>query len=148
MAGDFADLKRKLDGVGNALTGAAVRQITTNVAVKSKAAATSAISPKTLSHYGRKSVTVKARFDVKSDHEAELKPTPAGLAALLEKGSGTTWKAPKRRGSARRKRGTVGSYQRGKVPARQAWTKGVSAFAPKVSGWVHDEVARALGSVF
>lgn len=148
MAEEFAELKRKVEEVRKSLDGSALRQITMSVGVKSKGAAMGAIEPKTLSHYGRRGATVKARFDLKSDHEVVLKPTPPGLSALLEKGSGTTWKAPKRRGSARRKRGTVGSYHRARVPARHVWTKGVEAFAPKVPGWVHEEVVRVLRSLF
>jgi len=66
----------------------------------------------------------------------------------LEKGSGTTWKAPKRRGSARRKRGTVGSYTRARVPARHAWSKAAAAVRPQVPKWVDEEVQRILRDVF
>lgn len=142
------DLTRKIVALRSEFEGAALRTITTNVAVRAKTVANDAISPRTLSHYGRRTVTVTARFDVVADGVAVMKPTPAALAALLEKGSGTTWKAPKRRGSKRRKRGTVATYHRAPVQARGAWSKGVSAFAPKVVEFVHNEVVRALGKVF
>lgn len=145
---EFDALTKKVLKVRSELEGARLRKITTNVAVRSKAIANQAIAPKTLSHYGRKAVTVQARFDVVDDGTAVIKPKPAGLTALLEKGSGSTWKSPKRKGSARRKRGTVGSYQRRPVYGRGAWSKGMDAMRPKVAEFVHNEVVRALGEVF
>lgn len=152
MADSLQQAAAKVQRVAEQLSGGALRQVVTRVGARSKAVAIPAIRPNTLSHWGRGrrkgGYRVQARYDLKSDHEAELKPTVPPLAALLEKGSGTTWKAPRRRGSARRKRGTVGTYQRAPVPPREAWTKAsvvVNREAPK---FVDDEVQRVLRSVF
>jgi hypothetical protein len=146
----MAQFRAKLDKLAAKLDGSSLRQITTRVATKSKANAIGAIEPNTLSHWGKggKGYHVQARYEVKSNTTAVIQPTVVPLAALLEKGSGTTWKAPKRRGSARRKKGSVGSYTRAKVPARHAWTKAQEKVIAEVPPLVHKEVRRVLGEVF
>lgn len=150
MADTLPQFEAKLGQVAAKLSGGALRQITVRVATKSKANAIGAISPDTLSHWGRsgKGYHVKARYEVKSNTTAVIQPTVVPLAALLEKGSGTTWKAPKRRGSGRRKKDSVGSYTRAKVPARHAWSKAQAKVVAEVPPLVHKEVRRVLGEVF
>jgi hypothetical protein len=152
MADDLKQFAAKLDRLGHALDGSSLRQITTRVATKSKMVAIPAIQPNTLSHWGRGGKKggyhVQARYVVLSDHEAALRPTVPPLAALLEEGSGSTWKAPRRRGAKRRKRGTVGTYTRTPVPARHAWSKVAPPVAAKVPGFVDEEVQRVLRGIF
>jgi hypothetical protein len=149
------DLTSKLAKLLDEFEGTHLRGITTRVATQAKAITTKAIDPTGLSNYGRGkrkgAGTVKARFDLIGNGHAVLKPAPPALAALLELGSyksGTSWKSPKRRGSKRRKRGTVGSYTRGAVPARGAWSRGTAAAKPEVAGLVHEEVVRAVRKVY
>lgn len=152
MADDLQQMAAKLRKVADQLNGNELRRITTRVAQRAKTVAIPAIDPNTLSRWGRGArkggYKVQARYDVKSDHEAELRPTVAPLAALLEKGSGTTWKAPRRRGAARRRRGTVGTYTRAKVPARESWSKASHVVADKTPGFVDEEVRRVLREVY
>lgn len=149
---DFAAFQRKLDLVGKGLSGSQLRQITTRVGGKAKAAIVPDVHPDGLSNWGRgRGGKVTARYDVKSDSEVAVIPKPPSLAVLLEAGSykaGTTWKAPKRRGSKRRKRGTVGTYTRARVPARHSWSNAVRTNEPKVPRWVDEEVQRLLRQVF
>jgi hypothetical protein len=155
MADSFADLERKLDAVQKGLSGAALREVTTKVGAKAKVALPPKIQPGGLYNWGRGgkrgSYKITARYDVKSDHEVAVSPNPKPLVGLLEKGSykaGTTWKAPKRKGSARRKKGTVGTYTHARVPARNSWSHGVQAIEPQVPVWVEAEVRKILGRVF
>jgi hypothetical protein len=148
MSDSLADVAHKFGQVKEALDGSSLRAITTRVGAKSKTLIVPAISPNTLSHWGRGGKTVKARYDVKSDHLVEILPTMVPLAALLEKGSGTTWKAPRRKGSARRRKGTVGSYTRTAVPARHVWSNAAPVISKAAPGLIHDEVSKVLGRVF
>lgn len=152
MSDSLAEFGQKLDRVGSALDGSQLRGITDRVAAKGKPILSGGIAPNTLSHWGKGGrkggYKVAARYTVLSDHEVKMYPTIPSLGALLERGSGTTWKAPKRKGSPRRKKGSVGTYTRAKVPARESFTKGVDVMGPKVPGLVHDEVVDALRKVF
>lgn len=152
MAGEFAELTGKLDRLHKALDGSALRGITERVGQRSKTVAIPAISPNSLSGWGRRRRgTVKARYILKSDHEVQVSPTVPPLAALLELGSykaGGTWRAPKRRGSTRRAKGSVGSYQRANVPARNAWSKAGDEIKDKAPRFIHDEVERVIGGIF
>jgi hypothetical protein len=148
----LSEVAAKLDKVGKALDGRSLRQITQRVGAKSKPVAAMAVSPNTLSHWGRGGrkggYKVQARYEVLSDHEVALRSTVPPLAGLLEHGSGTTWKAPRRRGSARRKKGSVGTYTRARVPARNAWSKVAGPVAAKAPAYVADEVERVLRGIF
>jgi hypothetical protein len=153
MPDTMAQFTAKLGLLHEQLNGASLRQITTKVAAKSKETAVGAIDPNHLSHWGRgrKGYTVKARYELKSDGQAVVQPTIAPLIALLEDGSGDRWSAPKRRGSARRKKGTAGKrsgYDRRPVPPRHAWTKAVEKIEPPIPGLIHDEVQRVLREVW
>jgi hypothetical protein len=153
MADSWAQFQAKLEAMKHQLDGTALDQITTRVAAKTKTAAVGAISPNTLSHWGKsgKGYTVKARYEMKGPGQAVIQPTIAPLAALLEKGSGDRWSPPKRKGSARRKRGTAGKssgYNRTPVPARNVWTNAIATFEPPIPGLVHEEVQRLLREVW
>lgn len=155
MADSFADVGRKLDTIQKGMNGSSLRQITTRVGAKAKTAMPPRIQPAGLRNWGRGgkrgSYKITARYDVKSDHEVLVTPKPLPLVGLLEKGSykaGTTWKAPKRRGSARRKKGSVATYTHAHVPARESWSHSVSATAPEVPRWVLAEVEKLLKQVF
>jgi hypothetical protein len=155
MSESFGDLEQKIDQVQKGLNGSALRDITGRVGGKAKVALPPKIQPGGLSNWGRGAkrggYTIKARYDLKSDHEVMVTPSPLPLVGLLEKGSykaGSTWKAPKRRGSARRKKGTISTYNHAHVPAREAWSKGVRGIEPQVPRWIHDEVVKLIGQVF
>jgi hypothetical protein len=155
MAESFADLERKVDTVKNGLTGSSMRAITTKIGGRAKAEMPPKIQPSGLRNWGRGGKRgghkISARYDVKSDHEVKVTPSPAPLVGLLEKGSykaGTVWKAPRRRGAAKRKKGTIGTYQHARVPARRSWSAAVHSVEPQVPRWVHDEVAKLLKQVF
>lgn len=152
MPDSFAQFTHKLDKVTHALGGSQLRVITTKVALKSKPILSAAIEPPTLSHWGKGGrkggYKVAAKYDLVSDHEVKMRPTQAALGALLERGSGNTWKAPKRKGSKRRSEGSVGTYTRAKVPARRAWSKGVAKLEPEVPKFVREEVQRVLRETF
>jgi hypothetical protein len=143
---------KKLQQVNELLDGTSLRQITTRVANQAKTVAIPAISPATLSHWGKGGkkggYVVKARYEVKSNSQAVIQPTIPPLAALLEEGSGSKWAAPRKRGSKRRRKGTVGSYTRTPVPARHAWSKVVAPIAAVVPRTVDEEVRKVLGRVF
>lgn len=152
MADTPAQAAAKFGQLAARLSGRDRRLITERVAAKTKPVAAAAIDPDTLSHWGRGSKKgghhVKARYVIKSDTTVHLYPTIPPLAALLEKGSGTTWKAPRRRGSARRRRGSVGTYTRARVPARRAWSKAAAAVEPVAPKIVDQEIQRILRDVF
>ncbi len=143
---------QKLTKFQRAVTGHELRGITTRVAGKAKPILTAGITPDTLSHWGRGAKRggyhAKARYDIKSDSVARMSATPKPLVALLEKGSGTTWKSPKRKGSKRRQKGSVGTYTRTKVPARKSFTHGEDVLRPRVGALVHQEVERVLRGIF
>lgn len=151
MSDSFADAAAKIDKIQKGLNGQALRQITTKVAGRYKGAIVPKVQPSGLSHYGRGgkrgSYVVKARYTIKSDSQALVTPTPPGLSALLEKGSGTTWKAPKRKGSKRRKKGSITSYQRAAVRPRHAWSKATDQVNPQVPPWIAAEVHKLLKDV-
>lgn len=152
MSEDLKALAKKFGQVNELLTGSSLRQIMTRVGARSKTVMAPAITPNTLSHWGRGAKKggskVQARYTVKDDNTVELLPTVLPLAALLEKGSGTTWKAPKRKGSARRKKGSVGTYTRAKVPARHSWSHASVVVDKAAPEFIHDEVSKVLGKVF
>jgi hypothetical protein len=151
MADDFTTAAKHLQQIATDLHGLSLRQITTRVAAKAKSLAQPAISPATLSHWGKGGkkggYTVKARYDVLADNQAAVYPTIPPLAALLEEGSGTTWASPKRKGSKRRKKGTVGSYTRTRVPARHAWSKAARPVEAAVPRLYDEEVQRVIRKV-
>ncbi len=132
----MVDIVAKYQRFAKQLEGAQLRGVTTRVANGAKDILSSGINPAALSGYP--AGPVKAKVKVESNERAVLTPTPAGLGALLEKGSGTSWKG----GRGRR------AYRRSKVPARGAWSKGVGPATAKVPELVHDEVVRALGQVY
>lgn len=153
MADSVAEFAAKLDLVRNGLSGSQLRAITTKVGGKAKKAIPPDIHPAGLSNWGKrkKGAKITARYDVKSDHEVAILPKPPALIALLEKGSyksGTSWKAPKRRGSKRRTKGSVGTYTHARVPARNSWSKAVRRNEPQVPRWVDEEVQALLRKVF
>ena len=155
QSSSLAEVGAKIGKINDALKGRSLRRITERVGAKAKPVAAKAVSPDSLSRWGRGrkrgGYKVAARYKVLSDHEVAEQPTVAPLAALLEFGSyksGTTWKKPKRRGSARRKKGTTGTYTHERVPARKAWSKAeppVEANAPR---FVDEEVERILREIF
>ena len=155
MADSLADFGHKIAKLQRLLSGGEMRRVTERVAQKSKPIAAAAVSPNSLSHWGKGGkkggYRVAARYEMLSDTQAAIRPTVPPLAALLELGSykaGTTWKAPRRRGSARRRKGTVGTYTRSAVPARHAWTHAANAVKPVVPKLYDAEVQRVLGEVF
>lgn len=88
-----------------------------------------------LSGFGRRTrrgrITLDVRFDV-DQATTRLTFTPSrpsvGAWKLLEAGSykaGSQWRAPRRRGAARRRRGEVGRYTRSPVPAKGTWSRSV-----------------------
>lgn len=145
----FAAKLRKLE---DRLSGRDMHVITERVARKAKPVAAAAVEPDTLSHWGRGAKKggyhVKARYDIKTDTQFALYPTIPPLAALLEKGSGEVWKAPRRRGSSRRKRGSVGTYTRAPVKARRSWTKAAEAVRQPIPRWTDEEIQRILREIF
>lgn len=147
----MADFQRKLATMKSLLSGAALGGITTRTAGKAKDVATKAIKPNSLSNWGtrKKGATVKARYKVKSTHEAVIQPTVAPLAALLNDGGHNPWSAPKKRKLRRGKQGpTKGSYNRTEVPARHSWDKAAKAVKPKVPPFIHQEVVSVLRKVW
>lgn len=152
MSEDLSALFKKFGQVNDLLNGSSLRQIVTRVGARSKTVMAPAITPNTLSHWGKGSrkggYKVQARYKVTSDSIVELLPTMLPLAGLLEKGSGSTWKAPKRKGSKRRKKGTVGTYTRKPVPARHAWSHASAVVDKAAPGFIHEEVSKVLGKVF
>lgn len=143
----------KVGRIEDAVSGQALAGIVRRVGAKSKPIAQQAINPTSLSRWGRGSkrggAKVAARYKVVSAHEVAIQPTVAPLAALLELGSykaGGTWKAPKRRGSKRRKR--VGTYYHGPVAARKAWSKSYPPVERAAPRFVDEEVQRVLRGIF
>jgi hypothetical protein len=152
MPDNLEEFAAKLDRLNTALSGGSLRQVVTRTSLKAKTATVPRIDPATLSHWGRGSkrggYSVTATYNVLDDQTAELKPTTPPLAGLLEHGSGSTWKAPRRKGSPRRRKGSVGTYQRTPVPARHVWTRAVAPLDGQIPGWVHDEVQNVLRGIF
>jgi hypothetical protein len=150
MADDLAAFAHKLDKLKSDLSGGALQRIVTRVGVESKKTAIGAIHPNSLSNWGKRSkgATVKARYEVRGTHEVAVQPTVAPLAALLNDGGHNPWSAPKRRGSKRRKKGSIGTYTRAEVPARHSWDNAVKVVEPKVPEIVHKEVQRVLGGIW
>jgi hypothetical protein len=151
MADTLKQFGRKLDQLGRAVSGGALRQITTRVAGEAKKIASPAVDPHSLSHWGKRkgSYAVRARYQVKSDTEASLRPTVPPLAALLTFGGRGPWKKPRPRGGGRRKRGTGGgTYERAPVPARHAWISAANRAGDAVPRLVHQEVLRVLSRTF
>lgn len=130
------DIAAKVAQLTAQFEGAALHGIMGRVASRAEQITSGAVAPKTLSNYRRRGY-VHARVKDVASGRFDLLPTPAGLAALLTVGSGTTWK----------KRGG-GSFQRRRVPPRGAWSKGVDAVTPQITELVHDEVVKAIGKVF
>lgn len=155
QSSSLAEVGAKIERVNDALTGRSLRRITERVGARSKPVAAKAVEPASLGRWGRGrkrgGYKVAARYKVKTDSVVAIQPTVPPLAALLEEGSykaGTTWKAPKRRGSKRRKKGTVGTYTHARVPARKAWSKALPPVQEKAPRFVDEEVQRILREIF
>lgn len=152
MADTPAQAAAKFQKLADRMSGRDVGIISRRVAQKVKPIASAAVSPDTLSHWGRGgrrgSYVVKARYTIEPESRVNLYPTIPPLAALLEKGSGTVWKAPRRRGQKRRKKGSIGTYTRAAVPPRRAWSKVAAAIEPVAPRVVDEEVRRILGEIF
>lgn len=133
MGARFAD-------VGAAFTGAALRQVTERTARNAKTRTVAAMQPRTLSRYGRGrrrgNVKTGARYDVRDDSTAVIRPTVPGLAALLQFGARGPWH-----------RGRT-TYNRAPVPARQVWAQAVTAGVARVGEDVDAEVQRVLRRTF
>jgi hypothetical protein len=150
----MAEVAAKVDRLQGQFDGRALAAITHRVGARAVPIAANAVDPKSLSHWGRgrsRGGKVGAKLRDQAGSEVAIVPTVPPLAALLELGSykaGGTWKAPRRRGAARRKRGSVGTYQRANVPARGAWRKTYGPVERAVPRFVDEEVQRAIRGVF
>lgn len=142
----------KVGQVQRAFDGRELERIVNRVGLKEKPIATAAINPNTLSHWGRGAkkggYRVEARYKPLGGPEVAIFPTVPPLAALLEFGSGTTWKAPRRRGGPRRRKGSVGTYTRSPVPPRNAWSKAEGPIRASAPRFVDEEVQRVLRGIF
>ena len=152
MPDTLAECQRKFGAVKSALSGESLDQIVNRVALEAKKVATDAVSPNSLSHWGRGwkkgGYRVQARYLLKGNGQAVILPTVPALAALLTDGAKGPWHNPKRKGSKRRKKGTGGTYQRAPVPPRAAWTKAQEAIKPVVPKEVDKQVQQVLRQVF
>lgn len=98
---------------------------------------------------GRRRGRVKGSvgFDYVGKGASDIKYRPPGMWVMLERGSyksGNTWKAPRRRGSARRARGTVGSYTHEPVRARGTVATIKRNAEPKIPPAVEQELRRLI----
>lgn len=150
----LAQVVAKVGAINDHLSGGNLAAIVHRVGVRAVPIAQAAVDPQSLSRWGRgksKGGKVGAKLNEKAGSEVAIVPTVPPLAALLELGSykaGGTWKAPRRRGAPRRKKGTVGTYSRANVPARHAWQKTYAPVERAVPRFVDEEVRKVLGGIF
>jgi hypothetical protein len=140
MSDDLVALAGKFDGVAAAFTGGGLRQVTERTARNAKTRTVASMSTRSLSRYGRGkrrgAVKTGARYDVKSDSTAVIKPTVPGLAALLQFGGTGPWD----------RKGTT--FQHAPVPARHIWEQAVGRGVERVGEDVDAEVQKVLRRTF
>lgn len=159
MAEGFGVVAVRMDRLAGQLDSRAVQQMSEAGALAMKDEATRRLvltvgGDRSLSGYGRGARRGRVKGTVGFDYEDRgtslIKYRPPGFWTLLEAGSykaGGTWKEPKRKGSARRKKGSIGTYRRSPVRARRTLTKATDDAGPKIRDAVADAANEAISQL-
>ena len=140
--GDFDQLSRRVTALSHSLSGAALREITTQVAVEAKKdvgreAVADVGSDLRMSGWGR--FRFGSGFELVNDHQALLAPRPNGAWSVLDGGRKRGHKMSRRAGR------NVGW---GPTRGKHTWQRARAAIEKATPGRVHKHVHAALARIF
>ena len=159
MADTFESYSRRLDKLNRSLSGPDMEKLLATVGMAAKKDAAEAVAgdlgDHSMSHWRRGSpIQIEARFDVKSDSEVEVMPSPRsrGPWRVLEEGRkpggafdlvqvGRRRKDGTRRGKSR-------GHNQGATAGKGTWSDALAIMDAKTPGRVQDEIENHLRRAF
>lgn len=154
--GSFA---KRVEGFADDLAGQALRAASEKVGKAAKGDASEAVrgdlGDESMSHWRRRApIQIAARYDVKSDHQVEVLPTPRsrGPWRVLEDGRSAGSATDVVQVGRVRKNGTRRAKSRGRnqggTGGRKTWTAAVVLMADRTPGRVNKELGRSMSRHF
>ena len=159
MADTFATYSRRLDKLERALSGPDAEKLLESVGKDAKGDASEAVSgdlgDHSMSHWRRKSlIQIEARYDVKSDEQVDILPTPRsrGPWRVLEDGrrggSATDLVQVGRMRKDGTRRGKSRGRNQGATAGKSTWTDATALMSVRTPARVQEEHVKVLRSAF
>lgn len=158
MPDSLADLQAKIGRLQDALDGSAIQDITQKVALAAKRDAETELdsdlgSDRRFSGWSR--VRLSVGFDLRSGHEAVVKPRPSGPWSVLDGGRKAGARVPKRRSKVTlstpygpRTYTRDNPLRLGSTRGKDTWKRATTVIGRETPGRVHKEVQDVLRKVF